>query len=152
MRFLRYGVAAAATAAVGGRSTRRSVETWYPALDKPRWTPPSRAFGPVWTLLYAQMALSAALVDRADGRSRRAAEALWWLQLGLNGAWPPVFFGRRRIGAGVAILSALVPAIAATAAASAGSSRVAGALYVPYIGWASYATALNASIWRRNRR
>ena len=25
---------------------------WYQALDRPRWSPPSAVFGPVWTLLY----------------------------------------------------------------------------------------------------
>jgi translocator protein len=151
MRIVRYGAAVAIAAAGGAAATRRSVATWYPSLRKPGWTPPSQAFGPVWTVLYAQMAYSAYRVDRSADPGRRPALALWWLQLGLNAAWTPVFFGARRPGAGAVVISALLPAVAATAAASARVDRRAGLLYAPYLAWATYAAALNVEIWRRNR-
>ena len=62
-----------------------------PGSRKPSWTPPSQAFGPVWTVLYAQMAYSAQRVARTSDPRRRRALALWWLQLGLNAAWTPIF-------------------------------------------------------------
>jgi benzodiazapine receptor len=31
---------------------------WYSALIKPTWTPPSWLFGPVWTVLYAIIAVT----------------------------------------------------------------------------------------------
>jgi benzodiazapine receptor len=147
----RYAAAVAVTAAVGGAATRGSVATWYPALRKPGWTPPPRAFGPVWTVLYAQMAYSAQRVARSSDPGRRGALALWWLQLGLNAAWAPVFFGARRTGAGAVVICTLLPAVAATAAASARLDRRAGLLYAPYLAWSTYAAALNLEIWRRNR-
>lgn len=147
----RYAAAVAVAAVGGAAATRRSVATWYPALSKPAWTPPPQAFGPVWTLLYAQMAYSAQRVARSTDPGRRRALGLWWLQLGLNAAWTPVFFGTRRPGAGAAVICALLPAVAATAAASARVDRRAGVLYAPYLAWSSYAAALNLSIWRRNR-
>jgi tryptophan-rich sensory protein len=145
VRTFRYAAAVAVAAAGGGAATRRSVATWYPALRKPSWTPPSQAFGPVWTLLYAQR-----VAGSSDPRRRRAL-ALWWLQLGLNAAWTPVFFGARRAGAGAAVVCALLPAVSATAAASARVDRPAGLLYAPYLAWSTYAAALNLEIWRRNR-
>ena len=151
VRTFRYAAAVAAAAVGGGAATRRSVATWYPGLRKPSWTPPSRAFGPVWTLLYAQMAYSAYRVARSTDPGRRPALALWWLQLGLNAAWTPVFFAGRRTGAGVVVISALVPAVAATAAASARVDRPAGLLFAPYLAWSTYAAALNFEIWRLNR-
>lgn len=151
MRTFRYAAAVAAAAAGGGVATRRSVATWYPALRKPNWTPPSRAFGPVWTVLYAQMAYSAHRVARSPEPGRRRALALWWLQLGLNAAWTPVFFGARRPGAGAVVIGALLPAVAATAAASARVDPPAGLLYAPYLAWSTYAAALNLEIWRLNR-
>ncbi len=151
MRTFRYAVAVAVAAAGGAVATRRSVATWYPGLRKPSWTPPSQAFGPVWTLLYAQMAYSAQRVASSSDRGRRPALALWWLQLGLNAAWTPVFFGARRTGAGAVVICALLPAVAATAAASARVDRRAGLLYGPYLAWSTYAAALNLEIWRRNR-
>ena len=151
MRTFRYAAAVAVAAVGGGLATRRSVATWYPALRKPDWTPPSRAFAPVWTMLYAQMAYSAQRVARSSDPGRRAALALWWLQLGLNAAWSPTFFGARRAGAGAVVICALLPAVAATAAASARVDRRAGLLYAPYLAWSAYAAALNLEIWRRNR-
>ncbi len=76
---------------------------------------------------------------------------LWWLQLGLNAAWTPVFFGARRTGAGAVVICALLPAVAATAVASARVDRRAGLLYAPYLAWSTYAAALNLEIWRLNR-
>jgi benzodiazapine receptor len=151
MRRLRYLAAVVAAAGGGGAATQRSVDAWYRGLDKPSWTPPSAAFGPVWTLLYAQMAYSAARVARTEHPGREVALRLWWGQLALNAAWSPVFFGARRIGAGAVVVGALVPAVAATAAASSRVDRTAGRLYLPYLAWSSYAAALNVAIWRRNR-
>ena len=151
VRMFRYAAAVAVAAAVGGAATRRSASTWYPGLRKPSWTPPSHVFGPVWTVLYAQMAYSANHVARSSDPGRRRALALWWLQLGLNAAWTPVFFGARRTGAGAVVICALLPVLAATAAASARIDRRAGLLYAPYLAWSTYAAALNLEIWRRNR-
>src|SRR5512146_720674 len=151
VRSFRYAAAVALAAAGGGAATRRSVATWYPGLRKPSWTPPSQAFGPVWTLLYSQMAYSAHRVARSSDPGRRRALALWWLQLGLNAAWTPVFFGARRTGAGAVVICALLLAVAATAAAGARVDRRAGLLYSPYLAWSTYAAALNLEIWRLNR-
>jgi translocator protein len=120
-------------------------------LRKPSWTPPSRAFGPVWTVLYAQMAYSAHRVAQSSDSRRRRALALWWLQLGLNAAWTPVFFGARRTGAGAVVICTLLPAVAATAVESARVDRPAGLLFAPYLAWSTFAAALNLEIWRRNR-
>jgi translocator protein len=151
VRRFRYAAAVAAAAAVGGAATRRSVSAWYPGLHKPSWTPPSQVFGPVWTMLYAQMAYSAHRVARSSDPGRGRALTLWWLQLGLNAAWSPVFFGARRTGASAVVIGALVPSVAATGVASARVDRRAGLLYAPYLAWSTYAAALNVDIWRRNR-
>ena len=150
-RTSRYATAVVAAAVGGGVATRRSVATWYPGLSKPSWTPPSRAFGPVWTVLYAQMVYSVQRVARSSDPGRGRALGFWWLQLGLNAAWTPVFFGARRTGAGAVVICALLPAVAATAAASARVDRRAGLLYAPYLAWSTLAAALNLEIWRRNR-
>ena len=93
----------------------------------------------------------AARVAQSSDPVRRDALALWWLQLGLNAAWTPVFFGARRTGGGALLITALLPAVAGTAAASARVDRRAGLLYAPYLAWSAYAAALNIEIWRRNR-
>jgi benzodiazapine receptor len=90
--------------------------------------------------------LRAHLIPGVGARSRSGG-CSW----GLNAAWTPVFFGARRTGAGVVVICALLPAVAATAAASARVDRPAGLLYVPYLAWSTYAAALNLEIWRQNR-
>lgn len=136
-------------AALGGLATASSVGTWYASLAKPSWTPPPWLFGPAWTFLYATMAVAAWRVWRRPARGR----ALGWFaaQLALNAAWSPVFFGLRQPGWGFALIVLLWLAIGGTLVASWRVSRLAGALFVPYWLWVSFAAALNFSVWQLNR-
>lgn len=138
-------------AALGGVATSSSVTTWYPALAKPSWTPPSWLFGPVWTALYALMAVAAWLVWRRleTGRGKPAL-ALFALQLALNLAWSLLFFGLRSPLAGLVDIGLLWGTIVATAVAFGRIVPLAGWLFVPYVLWVSFATALNFAIVRLN--
>lgn len=132
-----------------------SLSEWYPALRKPPGTPPNWLFGPVWTLLYLMMGAAGALVwHRHVARPEAAtARGLRWfaIQLALNVAWTPVFFGLQRLGPGLIVIAALWVAIVLTIRTFAGIHRVAAALLVPYLVWVSYATYLNAGLWWLNR-
>ena len=123
---------------------------WYRRLRKPEWAPPPSVFGPVWSLLYLLMGIAAWRVSTVEPR-RHAALRLFGLQLLLNGAWTPIFFGLRQPGLAFAEIVATWLAIFATLVAFARTRLVAGLLLVPYLAWVTYATALNFSIWRRNR-
>ena len=87
-------------AGVGGIATASGVADWYPTIAKPTWTPPSWLFGPVWTVLYAAMAVAAWTVWKKAGGfgAARGALTLHLVQLTLNGAWSWLFFGMRRPG------------------------------------------------------
>jgi len=50
--------ACAGAAGIGSIFTFRAVPSWYASLKKPRYTPPSAAFGPIWTTLYLFMGIS----------------------------------------------------------------------------------------------
>lgn len=50
-----------------------STGGWYAALAKPIWNPPGWLFGPVWTVLYAMMAVAAWRVWLQGGWSRQKA-------------------------------------------------------------------------------
>src|SRR5579859_6473219 len=107
-----YLFAGFTAAGLGGLSTARAIPTWYRTLRKPGWNPPDAVFGPVWTVLYAFMALAAWLVRGGMSSPERATTGtaalwLWWLQLGLNLAWSLTFFGRRRPGWGLVVISIL---------------------------------------------
>ncbi|TNF72573.1 MAG: tryptophan-rich sensory protein, partial [Bacteroidetes bacterium] len=63
--YLRIGLAVLTCLLVGilsGFATQSSVGTWYAGLNKPSFNPPNWVFGPVWTVLYVLMGISAGLV------------------------------------------------------------------------------------------
>jgi len=122
---------------------------WYAALTKPAWTPPNWVFGPVWTVLYVLIAVSAWLVWRAQPRLSSAL-GLWLGQLGLNGVWSWLFFGLQRPGLAAIDIVVLLVAIGATAYMFARVSRPAALLLLPYACWVGYATTLNIAIWHLN--
>jgi len=151
LALLLFLAASALVAGLGGWATASAVESWYPTLAKPAWTPPSFLFGPVWTALYALMALAAWLVWRHGGwRANRAALGLYALQLVLNGLWSFLFFGLRSPGWALVDVALLWLVILVTTLVFWRSSRWAGALFVPYLAWVSFASALNWAIWKLN--
>jgi tryptophan-rich sensory protein len=135
--------------AISGASTGSAVRAWYLTITKPAWNPPIWIFGPVWTALYAMMAVAAWLVWRRAGWG----SALVWFagQLALNAAWSPLFFGLHRIDLALVDIVLLWGAIVATTIAFGKVTPVAGWLFVPYLAWVSFATMLNFTIWRLNR-
>ena len=65
-------LAVAAVAVTGALVTTPAVRTWYPNLPRPAWTPPDWTFGPVWTVLYAMMAVAAFACALHAARQYRA--------------------------------------------------------------------------------
>ena len=124
--------------------------SFYRDLVRPAWAPPGAVFAPVWITLYTLMGVAAWLVWRT-GPSARNALQLFAIQLVLNAAWTPVFFGARSIGGGLVVIVVLEVAILFTIAAFYRRSRLAAALMVPYAAWVAFATALNASLFILNR-
>jgi tryptophan-rich sensory protein len=141
-------IAVAAAALIGTLAVSGSSQE-YASLVRPSWAPPSWLFGPVWTALYASMAAAAWLVWRRVGLDR--ALAPFAVQLLLNAAWTPLFFGAGQYGWALVDIVALWLAIAVTIVAFWRVSRPAALLLVPYWVWVTFAAALNASILSLNR-
>lgn len=132
--------------------SRFSPGEWYAQLAKPSWTPPGYIFGPVWTLLYASMAVAAWMLWRRVGfTGGRTALILFMAQLVLNGMWSWIFFGLHEPGLAFVELCCLWLLILATVIAFWRLYRPSGALLVPYLAWVSFAASLNFSIWWLNR-
>ncbi|MFI6264650.1 TspO/MBR family protein [Micromonospora sp. NPDC051006] len=144
---LGFGVAVALAAGIGVLGVR-GTSAEYAALIRPSWAPPGWLFGPVWTVLYALVAVAGWLVWRRVG----PGPALWaWIvQLVLNAAWTPLFFGAGRYGLAFAEIIVLWLAIGVTVALFARVSRAAVLLMLPYWAWVTFAAALNLAIWRLN--
>ena len=125
--------------------------TWYAALKKPSWNPPSWIFGPTWTLLYTLMACAAWMVWKRGGfKAQRVPLMLYFIQLALNAAWTPIFFGMHQMGAALAVIIALWFAILYILLRFWRVSTLAGTLFVPYLAWVSFATILNFTLWKLN--
>jgi tryptophan-rich sensory protein len=144
-------VAVQAVGALSGVAAGGDLVRFYDELRKPAGTPPPAAFGPAWTVLYLLMGVAAWLVWR-EGITRRTATALglFAFQLALNFAWSLIFFGQQRVGVALIEIAVLWLAILATIVAFWRVRPLAGALLVPYLVWVSFATYLNAGIWRLN--
>lgn len=146
-----YGVAVVAVAGIGGLATSagQGTDGWYADADKPFFTPPGWLFGPVWTVLYAAMAVAAWRLSRR--REEGGAEAgtllkLWWLQLALNFLWTPLFFAGELLWLAFVDIVLLDVVVAVLVARAWRVDRVAAWLLAPYLAWILFATALNAGV------
>jgi tryptophan-rich sensory protein len=139
-----------ATAGVGAVASM-DAGTFYATLTRPPWAPPAWLFGPVWSALYALMAISAWLVWRHRGfAGARAALVLYIVQLAANALWSWLFFAWHRGGLAFAEVLVLWCLIVATIVAFRRVSALAGALLYPYLAWTTFASALTFAVWRLN--
>ncbi|MBP2479445.1 tryptophan-rich sensory protein [Crossiella equi] len=145
-----FVVAVVLAASLGGLTVANTAAD-YVALRQPSWAPPSWLFGPVWTVLYALMALAGWLLWRdSRGPARGSALAAFGVQLLLNALWTPLFFGARLYGLAFAELLLLWVAIGVTVWRFFPLHRTAAVLLLPYWAWVSFAGALNFAIWQLN--
>ncbi len=144
---LGFGVAVIAVAAIGGQAAASASET-YAELERPPFAPPSWLFGPVWTVLYATLAVGGWLVWRRFGWDRSLT--VYAVQLVLNMAWTPLFFAGDRYGLALVEILLLLASIAWMLVLFRRRVPAAALLLLPYAAWVAFATALNASIWWLN--
>ncbi|MCB8839992.1 TspO/MBR family protein [Aurantimonas sp. VKM B-3413] len=133
----------------GGALLGLVVDTgsWFQGLAKPVFNPPDWVFAPVWGTLYILIGIAGWRVWRV---SETRLQRLWWRQLTLNFAWPPIFFAAHLLAGGLVVILALLAAIIAFMAASWRHERVSALLFVPYLAWVAYASLLNGAIWWLN--
>ncbi|MBN9453177.1 MAG: tryptophan-rich sensory protein [Bosea sp.] len=141
-----------AASIAGSAATVPQIPTWYAGLAKPPFNPPNWIFAPIWTMLFALIALGAFRILRlAVGTpGRRRALLVYHLQLLFNIGWSFAFFGANSPLAGLAVILPLLVLIAATIAAFRPLDRLASNLLWPYLAWVAFAALLNTSIWWLN--
>lgn len=123
---------------------------WYKSLNKPTWTPPDWLFAPAWTVLYIMIAVAGWLVWQTQGWG--AALIVWSANLIFNAAWSWLMFGRRQIGIALIDALAMLLTIMAFVALTRSATPIAALLFLPYLAWVAFASALNYSILIKNRR
>ena len=142
--------AVTATAVAGGVGTDVRSR-WYAGLDKPSWQPPGWVFGPAWTTLYGLIAAgSARALDRSSDGERRELTTALGVNLVLNTGWTWIFFSARRPRLALVEILVLEASTLDLVRRAARVDPAAAALLAPYAGWVGFATALTASIARRN--
>ena len=139
-----------AASAVGAAASIQA-QSFYGQLVQPAWAPPPWVFGPVWTVLFALMAISAWLVWRNGGlRSHRLSLSLFLVQLVFNALWSWLFFAWHSGAWAFADIILLWALILATLLSFWRVHPLAGALLFPYLLWVSFAAALNHALWQLN--
>ncbi|GAO45319.1 TspO/MBR family protein [Flavihumibacter petaseus] len=136
---------------IGGLVTARNVEEWYPALNKPWFTPPNALFGPVWTILYLLMGISfyrILLKPPSDGR--RMAVFIFCLQLFFNFWWSLIFFRFHLTGLALIDIILLWLLIMVMIRQFYRVDHWAANIQWPYLVWVTFAMVLNFWIWRLN--
>lgn len=136
---------------LGQLATIPNLEPWYAELQKPGFTPPNWLFGPVWTLLYALMALAFwRILIAPPCRPRSIALGLFVAQLALNAIWTFAFFAAQSPLLGLIDIVPQLALVIATALAFSRLDRLAGLCLIPLAAWVGYASLLNFYIWRLN--
>jgi len=136
---------------VGNFFTMPNIPTWYASLNKPSFSPPNWLFGPVWTILYILMAVSAFLVWKKGEEPRiKSSLFFYFAQLLLNTAWSIAFFGLHNPFRGFLVIIALWFMIVLTMVEFWKIEKAAGILFIPYILWVTFAAILNFAVWKLN--
>ncbi len=119
--------------------------TWYHQLQQPSFTPPAWLFGPVWTVLYIMIGITAGYLwsRRKDARS---LFNLFVLQLILNLIWSPIFFGFHQINLAAINICLLWLFLIILLVRAAASHRCVTYLLLPYTTWVSFAMVLNITL------
>lgn len=142
LKFILAIIICEAAGLVGSLFTFNSITTWYVALNKPFFNPPSWIFAPVWTTLYLLMGASLYLVWK-----KKKANLNWfWTQLVLNTVWSIVFFGLRNPLLAFFVVIFLWFGIFKTIKDFGKINKTASYILYPYLAWVSFAAVLNLSI------
>jgi len=142
--------AALCVAALGATVT--DLGPWYQALAKPDWNPPDIVFPMGWTVIYALITVAGITAWRAAPTS---AQAEWVLGLfALNGflniSWSLIFFRLQRPDWAFYELTLLWLSILMLIIYCGRFSKTAALFLAPYLGWVSFAGALNWAVVQLN--
>lgn len=124
---------------------------WSSALENPAWSPPGASVGAIWTGLFALMALSLWMVDRAGQlEASRPARALILIQYLINISWTWFYFGMENVANGfyVTVLAFAVSIGALVAIWRA--NRAAALIWLPLNLWLGFALFLSYATWQLN--
>lgn len=140
------GVGAALLVA-GIGSTMTDLGPWYRGLRQPGWSPPDWAFPVGWTTVYVcTVAAGVSALRAARPGERPGVIALFAFNAFLNILWSLIFFRLHRPDWALAEVAVFWLSIVGLIAVAARRSSTARLLLLPYLGWVSFASVLNAAV------
>lgn len=142
--------AIAFTAAAVGSVASIQASAFYQELATPAWAPPGSVFGPVWTILYAMMAVASWLVWKEGRAKSSTALTVYLIQLVLNGLWSWIFFGWKDGRWAFIEILFLWAMILFTILLFWRIRKPAALLLIPYLLWVTFATFLTLKLWQLN--
>ena len=150
-RYLPWVFLTESAGVLSGIFSRKGIELFASAAEKPSISPPPILFPVVWTILYFLMGISAArIASFPDGRQRSLALNLFIIQLIVNFFWSLIFFNARIYGLALLWLILLWMLILAMILFFYKLDRPAAMLQIPYLLWVSFAAYLSYMVWLLN--
>lgn len=120
--------------------------SWYGSLVRPVFAPANWIFGVVWPILYVMLGVVLYrlwVLRKLEGVS--LAMRLFWVQMLLNVAWSPVYFGMESIVGGLILILVLDVFVVLLVRKVAEFDVLSFYLLLPYFAWLIFATMLNVS-------
>ena len=123
------------------------MNDWYKKLNKAPWTPPSKVFGIVWSVLYTLLFISFLLVwNNKKCFPYCDALTIFLIQMALNLTWTTIFFKYRMIRASLVSVVLIIILTLITFTYFIKVSKLAAYLLIPYLAWLFLASSLNLYI------
>jgi len=127
------------------------MTTWYDDLKKPRFTPPKKVFGIVWTILYLFIFCSLTLYFLVPSKPNFAATiTLLIIHFTASFNWTGLFFKQKKILPALFDILIIDITLAVIILLFFQTSMLAAILLIPYLSWGIFATYLNWGIYLLN--
>lgn len=149
-----FGVSILITELVGGLSALLTANSMkmFETVTKPDLTPPAPVFPIVWTILFALMGISAALIYMSPPSvDKNHSIIIYVCQLIVNFFWSIIFFNFRAYGFAFFWILLLLALIVLMIYKFYQVNKLAALLQIPYLIWVAFATYLTYNIWVLNK-
>jgi tryptophan-rich sensory protein len=128
-----------------------SKNEWFRHLILPAKMPPEMAFPVAWGIMYVLMGLALAMIINARGSPLRGpAIIVFAVQMAVNLAWSPIFFGMHQVATAMIVLVVLAALVLITLLIFGRIRLGAAMLLLPYFAWVCYAGFLLYQIDKLN--
>lgn len=143
---------AEAIGALSGLLSREGMRIYSQTVIQPTLAPPMWVFPVVWSILFALMGISAAIIWQSpESELRSKGLNLFIAQLTVNFFWSLIFFNLQAFGFAFLWLVLLWALVAWMIWTFYQVEPLAAWLQIPYLLWLTFAGYLSFSVWMLNR-